>query len=85
MSHILAPFLPDGVIKKSASIQHLTPVEHQVNAEMHIQIKIRSIVISALLMTIGSLRAGKKSTARMKAGLTMPYKDKKPIFVKNQL
>ena len=36
-------------------------------------------------MTVGSLREGNKSTAKMKAGLTMPYKDKKPIFVKNHL
>ena len=85
MSCISAPFPPDGVIKKSASIQHLTPVEDRVSAEIHLQIKIRSIVISALLMTVGSSWVGKKSTAKMKARLTMPYKDKKPIFVKNHL
>ena len=82
MSRISTPFPPDRVIKKSGSIQLLTPVEDQVNAEIYIQIKTRSIVISALLMTIRSSRVGMKSTARIKAGLMTPYKDKTPIFVK---
>jgi hypothetical protein len=80
MSRISAPLPPDGVIKNFASIQLLTPINDRVSAEICIQIKIRSISISLLLMTIGSSQAGKKSTARMKAGLTAPYKNKKPIF-----
>jgi hypothetical protein len=76
MSHILAPIPPDELIKKYASIQLLTLVNDRVSVEICIQIKIRSIAISTLLMTIGSSQARKKSTARMKAGLTMPYKNK---------
>ena len=85
MSCISEPFLLDRAIRNSTSTQRPTPVEDQVNAEIHLTVKTQSIANSALLMIIGSSWAGKKSMARIKAGLTMPYKDKKPIFVNYHL
>jgi hypothetical protein len=85
MSRISAPFPPNGAIRKSASTQHSTPVKDQVSAKIHLAIKLQPITIPAFLMTVGSSRAGKKSTTMIKAGLTTPYKDKKPIFIKYHL
>lgn len=85
MSHISTQFLPDGVIRKFVSTQRLTPVKDQVSVEIHLPVKTQPIANSALLMTVGSSQVGKKSTARIKTGLTIPYKDKKPIFVNYHL
>ena len=68
MSHVSAPFPLDEAIRKSASTQRPTPVEDQVNAEIHLTVKIQPIAIPALLMTIGSSRAGNKSTTIIKVG-----------------
>ena len=68
MSHISTPFPPNRAIRKYASTQHSPSIEDQVRMEIHLAVKTQSIANSALLMTVGSSRTGKKSMARIKAG-----------------
>ena len=66
MSCISAPFPLEEPIKISTSIHYPTPVGDQVSAEICFGVKAPPNRNFALSSAVGSMRAGKRSTARIK-------------------
>ena len=83
MSHILAPFPLEEIIKNSTSIHRPTPVGDQVSVEKWFGVKAPSIRNSALPSAIGFTQAGKQSTTKIRTEAEENIKTKNPNLVKS--